>query len=159
MQLVFPRSVSCLLFTLFFLFLCFYPSESIIRPSKMLSTPEIIKKSSDFMAKIPLLISPRAGFMNGFVDSDEDEEDEVIEIFGCPNVVLNGAYTKAEEEVNGYPHYERIHSVAGKTEVFHLYWSGNQWIIHKVRFTMSKPSHSSRASFFVIGLGPCHECR
>jgi hypothetical protein len=134
MHLVLSKLTPYFLISLIFFQLCCQHVNSAVYQPKMLSTPELIKKSSDIVAKIPLLISTRGGFMNGFADSDEDEDDEVIEVVGCPNTLLNGAYTKAEDDINGYPHYERAHSTAGKVETFHMYWSGNQWIIHKVSF-------------------------
>jgi len=91
-----------------------------------INTP--VKKSID--TKYILLRSPV------LIDSEDEGVDDgnVVEFYSCPNVLLNGQYIRSDEDINGFPHYEKVSFIDSIVEVFHLFWSGTQWVIHKVMY-------------------------
>jgi MFS transporter, DHA1 family, tetracycline resistance protein len=72
----------------------------------------------------------RGGFGGGGVveyDSNDADDVQSVEISGSSS--LNGIYLQAED-VNGRSHFERLIANDPRGMKIHLYWSGNQWVLH-----------------------------
>ena len=72
----------------------------------------------------------RGGFGGGGVveyDSNDADDVQSVEISGSS--ALNGIYLQAED-VNGRSHFERLIVDDPRGMKIHLYWSGNQWVLH-----------------------------
>ena len=76
------------------------------------------------------VLRTRGGFGGGggMVEYDENDSDSVQSVEISGSQPLNGIYMQAED-INGRPHFEKIVNDPRGMKI-HLYWSGNQWILH-----------------------------
>ena len=75
------------------------------------------------------LFTISGGFGGGAVneyEGDNSDGTQSVEISG--SIVLDGIYVQAED-INGRSHFEKVVDDPRGMKI-HLYWSGNQWILH-----------------------------
>lgn len=76
------------------------------------------------------IIRFRGGFGGGgSVEYDINDVDDVQSVEISGSSALNGIYLQAED-VNGRSHFERLIADDPRGMKIHLYWSGNQWVLH-----------------------------
>ena len=77
------------------------------------------------------LLSIRGGFGGGagIVDYNDDDTDGISSVEISGSTGLDGTYSQSED-VNGRSHFERLIVNDPRGSKIHLYWSGNQWVLH-----------------------------
>eukprot|EP01038_Epipyxis_sp_PR26KG_P006517 gene6517-8957_t len=124
-----------------------YTDQSLKRSSIM---SVIIRRTSMKYYDLKLLCKIRGGFgIGGVIEQDDDDSDDddlnvnnlnytnetslnTIEIKGAPQYIrkIEGIYYQTEWKMNEKPHFEREIIGDPNGEKIHLYWTGNQWVLH-----------------------------
>ena len=76
------------------------------------------------------LLSIRGGFGGGgIIDFNDDDTEGISSVEISGSAGLDGTYSQSED-VNGRSHFERQIINDPRGSKIHLYWSGNQWVLH-----------------------------
>ena len=76
------------------------------------------------------LLSIRGGFGGaGIIDYNDDDTEGISSVEISGSAGLDGTYSQSED-VNGRSHFERQIINDPRGSKIHLYWSGNQWVLH-----------------------------
>ena len=91
-------------------------------------------KQRQELSSLHIALSISGGFGGGSgadVTSEDVDDSKRIELSGSSksDSLLDGVYTKSDD-INGRCHFEKQIDGDPKGTKIHLYWSGNQWILH-----------------------------